>query len=61
LVHFKRNVLAQVPRGNTEIIAAAVRTVFAQPDAEHVTEQFETIAICSAATAEGGADDARSP
>jgi transposase-like protein len=43
-VHFMRNVLGQVPRGNTEMVAAAVRTVFAQPDAEHVTEQFETIA-----------------
>jgi transposase-like protein len=31
-----RNVLAQVPRGSAEIVAAAVRTVFAQPDAEHV-------------------------
>ena len=40
-----RNVLAQVPRGNTEMVAAAVRTVFAQPDAEHVHEQFETIAM----------------
>ena len=43
-VHFMRNVLAQVPRGNTEMVAAAVRTVFAQPDADHVTEQFERIA-----------------
>jgi putative transposase len=43
-VHFMRNVLAQVPRGNTEMVAAAVRTVFAQPDASHVHEQFETIA-----------------
>src|SRR4051812_21230443 len=43
-VHFMRNVLAQVPRGNTEMVAAAVRTVFAQPDADHVREQFETIA-----------------
>ena len=44
-VHILRNVLAQVPRGNTEMVAAAVRTVFAQPDAEHVREQFETIAM----------------
>ena len=44
-VHFMRNVLAQVPGGNTEMVAAAVRTVFAQPDAEHVHEQFETIAM----------------
>jgi transposase-like protein len=40
-----RNVLAQVPRGNTEMVAAAVRTVFAQPDADHVREQFETITM----------------
>src|SRR3954452_24712579 len=44
-VHFMRNVLGQVPRGNTEMVAAAVRTVFAQPDADHVREQFETIAM----------------
>jgi putative transposase len=44
-VHFMRNVLAQVPRGNTEMVAGAVRTVFAQPDANHVHEQFETIAM----------------
>jgi putative transposase len=44
-VHFLRNVLAQVPRGNTEMVAAAIRTVFAQPDAQHVHEQFETIAM----------------
>jgi len=44
-VHFLRNVLAQVPRGNAEIVAAAIRTVFAQPDAAHVAEQFETIAM----------------
>src|SRR3954466_9851324 len=43
-VHFMRNVPAQVPRGNTEMVAAAVRTVFAQPDADHLPEQTETIA-----------------
>src|SRR3954462_7873472 len=43
-VHFMRNVLAGVPKGNAEMVAAAIRTVFAQPDAEHVREQFETIA-----------------
>ena len=43
-VHVMRNVLAVVPRGNTEMVAAAARTVFGQPDAEHVGEQFETIA-----------------
>ncbi|CAB4964708.1 MAG: IS256 family transposase [Actinobacteria bacterium] len=43
-VHFMRNVLAVVPKGNAEMVAAAIRTIFAQPDAEHVAEQFEVIA-----------------
>ena len=43
-VHFMRNVLAVVPKGNQEMVAAAIRTIFAQPDAEHVHEQFEVIA-----------------
>jgi len=43
-VHFMRNVLAIVPKGNQEMVAAAIRTIFAQPDAEHVLEQFEVIA-----------------
>ncbi len=33
-VHFLRNVLAQVPKGSAEMVAAAVRTIFAQPKAE---------------------------
>jgi putative transposase len=43
-VHFLRNVLAQVPKGSAEMAAAAIRTIFAQPDAEHVREQLDTIA-----------------
>lgn len=43
-VHFMRNVLAVVPRGNAEMVAAAIRTIFAQPDASHVDEQFGVIA-----------------
>jgi putative transposase len=43
-VHFLRNVLAQVPKGNAEMVAAAIRTVFAQPDADHVREQLDVIA-----------------
>ena len=31
-VHFMRNVLAKVPRANAEMVAAAIRTIFAQPD-----------------------------
>jgi putative transposase len=43
-VHFLRNVLAQIPKGNAEMVLAAIRTIFAQPDSAHVYEQFETIA-----------------
>ena len=42
-VHFLR-MLAQVPKGSAEMVAAAVRTIFAQPDADHVREQLDTIA-----------------
>src|ERR1700751_171727 len=43
-VHFLRNVLAQVPKGSSEMVAAAIRTIFAQPDAEHVRGQLDTVA-----------------
>lgn len=43
-VHFLRNVLAQVPKGSAEMVAAAIRTIFAQPGAEMVREQLDTIA-----------------
>ena len=43
-VHFMRNVLAKVPKGSQEMVAAAIRTIFAQPDAEAVHEQLESIA-----------------
>jgi putative transposase len=43
-VHFLRNVLAQVPKGSAEMVAAAIRTIFAQPDAAHVREQLDVIA-----------------
>ena len=42
-VHFMRNVLAKVPRANAEMVAAAIRTIFAQPDAGAVAAQFERI------------------
>jgi len=38
-VHFVRNVLARVPKGSAEMVAAAIRTVFAQPDAATVRAQ----------------------
>jgi len=43
-VHFLRNVLSRVPKGSAEMVAAAVRTIFAQPDAAHVREQLGVIA-----------------
>ncbi len=39
-----RNVLARVPKGSAEMVAAAIRTIFAQPDAEAVAEQLASIA-----------------
>ena len=42
-VHFMRNVLSIVPKGSQEMVASIVRTIFAQPDAEHVSTQFEEV------------------
>jgi transposase-like protein len=39
-----RNVLALVPKRNAEMVAAAIRTVFAQPDVEDVRTQLDVIA-----------------
>ncbi len=35
-----RNVLSRVPKASAEMVAAAVRTIFAQPDADHVRSQL---------------------
>jgi len=43
-VHFMRNVLARVPKGSAEMVAAAIRTIFAQPDRAAVAEQLSSIA-----------------
>ena len=43
-VHFMRNVLATVPKANAEMVAALIRTIFAQPDAHAVREQLDTVA-----------------
>jgi putative transposase len=42
-VHFMRNVLGRVPRASAEMVAAAVRTVFAEPDAAHVRSQLDEV------------------
>ncbi len=43
-VHFMRNVLAVVPKSNQDMVASIIRTIFAQPDTEHVLAQFDEVA-----------------
>ena len=42
-VHFLRNVLARIPKGSAEMVLAAIRTIFAQPDATSVREQLDDV------------------
>lgn len=43
-VHFVRNALALVPKSAAELVAASIRTVFAQPDATTSREQWRRVA-----------------
>jgi transposase-like protein len=43
-VHFMRNVLAKVPKGAAEMVAATIRTIFAQPTGAMVRAQLEQVA-----------------
>src|SRR3954454_11282747 len=43
-VHFMRNVLARVSKGQAEMVAAAIRTIFAQPTADTVRDAVENVA-----------------
>jgi putative transposase len=43
-VHFLRNILTRIPKGSAEMVLAAIRTIFAQPDAAAVAEQLDEIA-----------------
>ena len=43
-VHFMRNVLVKVPKASAEMVAAAIRTIFAQPDPAHVRAQLDEVA-----------------
>jgi putative transposase len=42
-VHLMRNLLAHVPKSHKEMIAATVRTVFAQPDPESTRDQLRQV------------------
>ena len=39
-----RNVLVKVPRNHQQMVAAMIRTIFAQPDASHVERQLKEVA-----------------
>ena len=43
-VHFLRNALALVPKGAQQLVAATIRTVFAQPDAPSARAQWRRVA-----------------
>jgi transposase-like protein len=43
-VHFVRNALALVPRSAAQMVAATMRTVFVQPDAQSAREQWRRVA-----------------
>jgi transposase-like protein len=42
-VHFVRNVLALVPKSAAQMVAASIRTVFAEPDAEQARAQWRKV------------------
>jgi len=43
-VHFMRNVLAHIPKGDKSMVAAALRTIFAQPNQEAAQQQLAEVA-----------------
>jgi len=43
-VHFMRNVLTKVSKGNAEMVAATIRTIFAQPGPKEVRAQVDLVA-----------------
>jgi len=42
-VHFARNLLGLVPRLHTDMVAAVFRTIFAQPNADAVSETWDQV------------------
>ena len=43
-VHFARNLLANIPKGHQEMVAAAFRTIFAQVSPEEISAQWDHVA-----------------
>jgi putative transposase len=43
-VHFMRNALARVPKGHAEMVAATIRTIFAQPGQKEVRAHVDKVA-----------------
>ena len=43
-VHFLRNVFGVIPKDAAEMVAATIRTIFAQPDQDAVRNQLDTVA-----------------
>ena len=43
-MHFLRNVLGRIPRGAAQMVLAAIRTIFAQPDAASARAQLDEVA-----------------
>ncbi len=43
-VHLMRNVIRRIPKAHTEMVAATVRTIFAQPDAAAARNQLRAVA-----------------
>ena len=43
-VHFMRNVLAKVSKGHAGMVAATIRTIFAQPGQAEVRAQVDLVA-----------------
>jgi putative transposase len=42
-VHFARNLLANIPKGHQEMVAAAFRTIFAQVSPEEISAQWDHV------------------
>ena len=42
-VHFARNLIAHVPKSHTDMVAAVFRAIFAQPDAETVSDTWDEV------------------